>query len=79
MLLNIKKFADTSETLKEAKKNVKEMSLAKEIAVFIGLYAITFFIQLILNGIIEVTLILSNQITDYTQILVELYGVIFIK
>ena len=78
MLLNIKKFADTSETLKEAKKNVKEMSLAKEIAVFIGLYAITLFIPLILNGIIEVSLILSNQITDYTQILVELYGVIFI-
>ena len=37
MLSNIKEFADNSETLKEARINVKEMSVVKEIGIYIAL------------------------------------------
>ena len=38
MLDNIKYFADKSESLKEARINVKEMSTIKEVGIFIGLF-----------------------------------------
>lgn len=38
MLSNIKEFADNSETLKEARINVKVMSVVKEIGIYIALF-----------------------------------------
>lgn len=40
MLDNIKYFADNSETLKEARFNVKEISTIKEVVIFIGLLVV---------------------------------------
>ena len=44
MLDNIKYFADKSESLKEARINVKEMSTIKEVGIFIGLFLVMFVI-----------------------------------
>ena len=44
MLDTIKYFADKSETLKEARINVKEMSTIKEVGIFIGLFLVMFVI-----------------------------------
>ena len=77
MLSNIKKYADNSETLKEARKNVKEMSLAKEIVVFIALFALIFFGTMLLNTILPVIcwksvmeqMIISLNCWDYMDLL----------
>lgn len=44
MLSNIKEFADNSETLKEARINVKEMSVVKEIGIYIALIMLMFLL-----------------------------------
>lgn len=44
MLSIIKEFADNSETLKEARSNVEEMSSIKEIGIYIGLFILLFII-----------------------------------
>ncbi len=78
MLSNIKKYADNSETLKEARKNVKEMSLAKEIVVFIALFALIFFGTMLLNTILPVIYMLeiSHGTDDNFAKLLGLYGLI---
>lgn len=57
MVLKLKNIETTSETLKEARVNVKKMSLAKDILIFLALYLIIIFSplipQLILGDIIE--------------------------
>lgn len=40
MLINIKKFADNSETLKESRINVKDSSLVKEVGLYIVLFMV---------------------------------------
>ena len=40
MLDNIKYFANNSETLKEVRIDVKEMSTIKEVGIFIGLFVV---------------------------------------
>lgn len=47
MLSNIKEFADNSETLKEARINVKEMSVVKEIGIYIALFILMFILLFI--------------------------------
>ncbi|WP_407431882.1 CPBP family intramembrane glutamic endopeptidase [Methanobrevibacter sp.] len=44
MLSIIKEFADNSETLKQARSNVEEMSSIKEIGIYIGLFILLFII-----------------------------------
>jgi cytochrome c biogenesis protein CcdA len=57
MVLKLKNIETTSETLKEARVNVKKMSLAKDIIIFLALYLIIIFSplipQIILGDIIE--------------------------
>lgn len=57
MVLKLKNIETTSETLKEARVNVKKISLAKDILIFLALYLIIIFSplipQLILGDIIE--------------------------
>ena len=45
----IKEFADNSETLKEARSNVEEMSLIKEIGIFIGLFILLYIFLKLIN------------------------------
>lgn len=62
MLSNIKEFADNSETLKEARNNVKEMSFIKEIGIFIGLF-ILMYVSL---GVFEIIFMLINPFKDFS-------------
>lgn len=77
MVLKLKNIETTSETLKEARVNVKKMSLAKDILIFLALYLIIIFSplipQLILGDIIESESPISQIIgllTHIPQILV---------
>lgn len=78
MLSNIKQFADNSVTLKEARKNVKELSLVKEIIVFIVLYGIIFFIPLILDLVLSLGITIFGNLDGTAGELLHLYGIILI-
>ncbi len=78
MLNNIKKFADNSQTLKEARENVKERSIIIDTLIFIGLFLLLFFGTLVLNIILDIiTLEVLPKVEVYWQ-LVGLFGFIFI-
>lgn len=58
MLTKIKEFADNSITISQARKDVKEMSLIKELAIFIILFGLLLLIQSIFGAI------LLSQVAD---------------
>lgn len=72
MVLKIKNIETTSKTLKEARVNVKKMSLAKEILIFLGLNLIIIFSplipQLILVNVIDDESIIGQIIGLFTLI-----------
>ena len=77
MLNNIKKYVDASQTLKEARENVKEISIIKEIVIFIGLFLLLFIGTMGINFILEIVYVtLVKRIDVYFELL-ELFGFIF--
>lgn len=79
LLTMIKKFEEKSQTIKEARINVKEISLAKEIIAFILLSVAIFIASMMLSGLVEYTYsdILKNG-EDLIFQLLGLYTFIFI-
>ncbi len=78
MFQNIKDYADRSETLKEARENVREISIIKEITVFILLYLIILIVpMLIRNYYTSIYVNMVNKL-DVVYILIDLFGVILI-
>lgn len=67
MLDNIKYFADNSQTLKEARINVKEISTIKEIGIFIGLFFLLYIVFLgLFEYIFMIIIPISN--TDFSSL-----------
>ncbi len=78
MFTNIKRLAEESESIKEARENVKKRSLAKEIIVFIGLNILIFGITTLLS---IVPLYFYTQLfshNDMHEMLLELFLFAFI-
>ena len=71
MLATIERFAENSETLKEVRSNVKEMSLFKEIGIFIGLF-------IVLQAILFVANIMALSLTPNEDMFWSLVGFIIV-
>ncbi|WP_407454357.1 CPBP family intramembrane glutamic endopeptidase [Methanobrevibacter sp.] len=71
MFTTIERFAENSETLKEVRSNVKEMSLFKEIGIFIGLF-------IVLQAILFVANIMALSLTPNEDIFWSLVGFIIV-
>ena len=79
MLTAIKKFEEKSQTIKEARVNVRQLSLAKEIIAFILISAVIFIGSMLLTGLVEGSYeYILNGGEDIISQLIGLYSFIFI-
>lgn len=73
MFSNVKEFVDKSETIKEARINVKDMRLGKEIGLYLALYAVSMLLMMTFGAIF-----LGISESDFLSTIFYLFSFIYI-